>query len=509
MAARTPQSPRQEGLETRSGVDTGRRASQTMASNSGVGSHVELPEIDGYEVFEVVGKGGMGVVYRARQSGFDRQVAIKLMLSGQDFTQDQLDRFRTETEAFASLDHPNIVPVYDVGQFQGRHYFSMKYVEGGCLTDHMTAYRQDPRNAALTLSTISKAISHAHRRGFLHRDLKPANILVDLDGSPLVTDFGLAKRLGRVDGPTQTGQIMGTPSFMAPEQASGRTRDQTTATDVYSIGAILYQMLTGQAPFLGENPMEVLLRVIEQDPVLPSVLNPDVDASLQAICMKCLRKDPAERYESAQSLGDDLDAYLRGEDIIADGGTASRFLRFLLRDSRHTEVMQSWGRVWIAQGVLTILAFLLLNLILIKTNWQAKPCLTVTLPYLILMNYMVWHFRMQCKTPFNPLEKQLFHMWTTFFLCCLMLLFVARVQGGSINAIIPAGILFTAFQFSAMSMILGGAFYPVAIGCLILAPCYATAPTFGPALFGLMAGIGLIVPGRRYTRLACTIPWHA
>jgi tRNA A-37 threonylcarbamoyl transferase component Bud32 len=288
-----------------------------------------LPSISGYELLDELGRGGMGVVFKARQTRLNRTVALKMLLSGQLASTTELERFRAEAEAVAQLDHPNIVNVHEVGECEGRLYFSMKLVEGRSLA----GFRGPPREAARLVSVVARAIHYAHERGIIHRDLKPGNILLDEQGQPYVTDFGLAKRLQADSKVTQTGAIMGTPAYMPPEQASGKKGEVTTLADVYSLGAVLYELLTGRPPFHAETPLDTILQVIEKPPHLPSKLNPAVDPNLEAVCLKCLQKDAKQRYVSAAELADDLDHWLRGEPTRARPPSAWQAIRFWARQN--------------------------------------------------------------------------------------------------------------------------------------------------------------------------------
>jgi eukaryotic-like serine/threonine-protein kinase len=284
-----------------------------------------------YELEEELGRGGMGVVYRARQVSLNRSVALKRILAGPHASAKEIQRLQNEAESVAQLDHPHIVPLYEIGNHEGQIYYSMKLIEGNNLAQTLGHFVGSPSRAAELVATVARAVHHAHQRGILHRDLKPANILLDKEGTPHLTDFGLAKQLTAESMLTQSGAIMGTPSYMAPEQARGENV-LTTAADVYSLGTILYELLTGELPFRADSWAELLRQVVEQDPVAPRAVARHVPRDLSLICLKCLEKGPDCRYRSALELAEDLERWLRNEPIMARPlGPAARAAKWVRR----------------------------------------------------------------------------------------------------------------------------------------------------------------------------------
>jgi serine/threonine protein kinase/tetratricopeptide (TPR) repeat protein len=274
------------------------------------------PRLPSYEILEVIREGGMGVVYRARQLGLNRLVALK-MVRGERASPDHYARFRIEAEAIARLKHPNIVPIYEINEVDGQPFLSLELLEGGTLDDRLAGNPQPSRHAAELMITLARAVQVAHDAGIIHRDLKPSNVLFTPDGVPKITDFGLAKRIESDSRQTESGAIMGTPCYMAPEQARGHTRDVGPAADTYALGAILYEMLTGRPPFKGETPIETVRQVVEDDVVPPSRLVPKLARDMETICLHCLHKEPGRRYASAGALAADLDRFLTGRPIKA------------------------------------------------------------------------------------------------------------------------------------------------------------------------------------------------
>jgi serine/threonine-protein kinase len=300
------------------------------------GTSLERPAVTGYEILGELGRGGMGVVYKARHIKLDRVVALKMVLAGAHAGKDQLARFYTEAQAVAHLHHHNIIQIYEVGEQSGLPYFSLEFVDGGSLSEKTAGKPQPPKEAVDMVWRLAEAMSYAHQHGIVHRDLKPMNVLLMRDGTPKITDFGLAKRLeGESSSQTRSGAILGTPSYMAPEQALGEVHDVGPLTDVYALGAMLYELLTGRPPFLAATPMDTVIQVIRDEPVPPSQLQPGLPRDAETICLKCLQKEQLKRYASAGELAEDLQRFLAGEPIKARPvSTPERLWRWCRRNPR-------------------------------------------------------------------------------------------------------------------------------------------------------------------------------
>src|SRR6266568_386130 len=296
---------------------SGDNAKSTSGVKEAVRAATMLGELGDYELLEEIGRGAQGVVFRARQKSLNRIVALKVISLGQWASKAHLKRFRREAEAAASLDHPSIVPIYEVGERDGSCYFSMKFVEGGQLDAVAKREPMPPRRAVELIAKVARTVHYAHEHGILHRDIKPGNILLDQKGEPHLTDFGLARLVESESTVTRTMEVLGTPSYMAPEQAVGNNGAISSATDVYGLGAVLYQLLTGHPPFAGGTTYETIKLLLDTEPRPPRLLNSKIDRDLSTICLKCLEKDPKRRYPSAFALAGDLERWLKHEPIQA------------------------------------------------------------------------------------------------------------------------------------------------------------------------------------------------
>ena len=300
------------------------------------GQHERMREFGDYELVEEIARGGMGVVFRATQKSLNRQVALKMILSGHLASDADIQRFYDEATAAARLDHPGIVSVYEINETDGQHYYTMALIDGESLAQRLKRAPMSPREIAEFMRDLCEAVHHAHVHGIIHRDLTPANILVDLEGQPRVTDFGLARNLLAGKSLTSTGKILGTPFYMSPEQAAGKTRLVGQWTDIYGLGAILYLILTGRPPFRGETFVETIQQVINDEPVRPVEIDGSVDRDFEAICLKCLSKSTEARYQTATELHEEFLRWLRGERILARPPAAPSKLRgFLQRHVSH------------------------------------------------------------------------------------------------------------------------------------------------------------------------------
>ena len=454
-----------------------------------------------YEILGELGRGGMGVVHLARQLDLNRVVAIKRLLRGSSASPDDVARFRSEAASAARLSHPHIVAVHDVGVDGEIPYLVMQYVEGSTLARRLADGPLPPRLAANLLEPICRAVAHAHERGVLHRDLKPSNILIDLDGRPLVGDFGLAKRidLGDEYGPTITGAILGSPSYMAPEQASTRRSTVGPTADVYALGAILYQMLTGRPPFQASSPLDTMLLVLEQDPIPPRVLNPKADPDLEMIALKCLQKRPENRYPTAEALAEDLDAYRDGRPVSARSTRFRALAGRYLGETPHAALLENWGELWMYHSVALLVFYAI-------TWWLLLQGVTARWPYFAIFSVglgawaaLFWALRRR-RGPVTFVERQLAHVWGAGVLGVNLLLLAEWLLDMPVMRLAPLLTITNGMLFVVKGGILSGEFY-IQGALLFLTLIPATLfPSIAIPAFALMSASCFFVTGLKYHR---------
>jgi hypothetical protein len=451
-----------------------------------------------YELVEELGRGGMGIVYRAVQKSLGRTVAIKMLLRRDLAGPADLARFRSEAEAAAHLDHAGIVSIFEVGEYDGHPFYSMQFIEGTTLAKRLAQGPLPPREAAELLAKVAEAVQAAHARGVLHRDLKPSNILIDAAGEPRVSDFGLAKRLEAGESVTHTGAILGTPCYMSPEQAAGSRGDVGPTSDVWSLGAILYQMLTGRPPFQASNPMDTLLAVLEADPPLPRSIAAQVDRDLEMIALKTLQKPQDLRYESAAALATDLRAYLAGEPVAARRGGLADVATRLFRETHHAVVLENWGLLWMWHSVV-ILALCVTTDVLAWRGGTRSTYLLLWGGGLALWAPIFWALRYR-NGPVTAVERQIAHIWGASVIASVLLFWVEALLGLEPLRLSPVLALIAGAVFFAKAGVLSGAFYIQAAVLFATALVMCLVPDYQHIVFGLVSGACFFVPGFKYFR---------
>ena len=465
-------------------------------------------EFGDFTLMGELGRGGMGVVYRAQQKSLNRVVALKMIREAHLASTDDGARFRAEAEAAARLHHPNIVTVYEVGTHEGQAYFCMEYVPGPTLAQRIHAEGPLPnREAARIVAVIAQAVQHAHEQGVLHRDLKPSNILLSAESgtdstsglpTPKVTDFGLAKQFDSVESLTRTGAVVGTPSYMSPEQAGSR-KDLTPASDVYSLGAILYELLTGRPPFQTSHPLDTLLLVLEQDPIPPRDLNPSVDRDLELICLKCLQKPPELRYPSAGALAKDLEAYSLGDRLSVAPGSLGSFVSRLLRETHHAAVLENWGLLWMWHSAVIFVLCIVTQIMAWSHVTSHLYYLAVWGTGLLTWGTIFWRLRRR-GGPVLFVERQIAHAWAGGTSASVGLFLIEVVQGLPSLTLAPVLAVIAAMVFFFKAGTLSGRFYIWVAAYLATAVGMAALPQVGHLMFGVVSALSFFLPGLKYYR---------
>lgn len=483
-----------------------------MATGSAVGTR-----IGEYELLQEIGRGGMGVVYRAYHRKLDRTVALKMIPNAAFAASQDLARLRAEALAAARLSHPNIVPVYEVGEHDGQPWFSMQFIEGQTLSARLMSGPMPADEAVRLLIPVVDAISSAHKAGVLHRDLKPSNILITAAGEPFITDFGLAKRVPLADDSlimaggssedanlTQTGAILGTPSWMSPEQAAGQTDSINNTSDVYSLGAVLYAMLTGRPPFQSATPLDTLLMVMEQDPPGVRFLNPKVDSDLEMVVLKCLQKPRDLRYSSADELSADLTAWLNREPVSARRSSIMNVMTRLFRESYHVTVLENWGLLWMWHSLVLLVLCLVTNAFQFSGVSARLPYVAFWVFGLGLWAAIFWNLRSR-SGPITAIERQVAHVWAGSMVASSLLFWVESLLDEPVLKFSPVLGCIAGIVFLVKAGMLSGTFYvhsvALFLSSVVMAAMHQSGqPDFSISLFGVVSGLTFFIPGLKYYR---------
>ncbi len=445
-----------------------------------------------YDQVIPVAQGGMGMVYRARHVKLNRLEAIKVIKSGEFARTQELQRFRFEAEAAGALAHPHIVPIYGVGEVQGIPFFAMKWIVGGDLSERKDAMRFDPRGIARMMAKVARAVQHAHGHGILHRDLKPGNILIDAEGEPHITDFGLAKKVGETDpqkGLTMTGAVVGTPKYMSPEQARGE-KAISTSTDIYALGAILYELLTGQVPITGGSLADILRRIVSEPPAKPSVREPKADPDLEAVCMKCLEKNPKDRYRTAAALAEELERVANGEPVSL---RPPAFSEWMVREFTKTPEPFP-GYVWEVKiwfgaiiGMVQVAVFLLA--LLGGPSWGVWVASVLGW---VSAGYALWYYMADRFTRLPETEQNSVMIAVGLILSHVGITLAYIPFSGPATDALPAYPALTAaaaFSLFVVGTTHWGRFYWYGLGLMALVPVTALWPLAAPLILGISVAL--------------------
>jgi serine/threonine protein kinase len=456
-------------------------------------------QIGDYELVEVIGRGGMGVVYRALQMSLNREVAVKMIQENRPLNPENRNRFFTEAEATARLQHPCIVPVYDVSEHEGQPYFSMQLIRGQTLAERLQKGPLPQRLAAKIMAEVSRGIGFAHSQGILHRDIKPSNIMIDENDRVRVTDFGLAKLVDSHDSLTRTGATVGTPSYMAPEQAAGRSGQIGPRSDVYALGAVLYHLLVGRPPLIADSPIQLAMQILEQEPPPLRLLDPHLDRDLEMIVAKSIQKPPDLRYASADALADDLEAFLRDEPVQARSGRLFEVVARWFRETHHAVVLENWGLLWMWHSLVLLMVSFLTELMHWRGVENRVSYASLWTLGLGTWAFVFWFLRHRMG-PVTFVERQIAHVWGASLVAIAMLTPLEWLLGLKPLTLSPMLPMIGSMVFLVKAGILSGQFYIQAALMLLTSFAMALFPNIAHTLFGLVAAGCFFVPGLKYFR---------
>ena len=441
----------------------------------------------------------MGVVYRAQQLSLNREVAVKMIQENRPLSPENRQRFFAEAEANARLDHPGIVPLYEVGEFHGHPYFSMQLVRGETLGDRLKRGPLPQREAAQIMVEVCRAIGFAHLRGVLHRDIKPTNIMLDDQDQVKITDFGLAKFSDSADNLTRTGAVIGTPSYMSPEQASGRSSLVGRRSDIYSLGTVLYHLLTGRPPFIADSPMQLAMQILEHDPPPVRLLEPRIDRDLEMIVSRSIQKPPDLRYNSADDMADDLEAFLRDEPVAARSGKLAEVVARWFRETHHAAVLENWGLLWMWHSLVLLVVCFATELL----QWSG---IENRLSYAALWVFglgawaaVFWALRRRMG-PVTFVERQIAHVWGASLVAIAVLTPLEWLMDLKPLTLSPVLALVGAMVFFIKAGILAGWFYIQAACLFATSFVMALFPNVAHIVFGIVSAACFFIPGLKYFR---------
>jgi len=462
-----------------------------------------LPMVGEYELIQEIDRGGMGVVFKAHHRTLRRAVAIKMLLAGAFASEEAERRFRREAAALARLKHPEIVSVYDVGivehpgPLQGQTWFAMELVEGIDLARRIESELFDSTSAAQLSIRIVEAIHYAHSKGVIHRDLKPANILLDANSNPHITDFGLSRCSN--DNETQLtadGQIFGTPGYMSPEQATGKNENISYATDIYSLGAVMYCMLTGRPPFRASSTVATLQQVVHDAPAPPRLLNRAVHPDFESIILKCLEKNPTDRYATAEDLKEDLGHFLRGETVNAASLNLVGYLNRVLANSRNSEFLEGWGRALYMVSAVVLIFHLILQFVPLSATQRTL----INAGKFAVLFGVLWRARHGILTPQNPVERTIWNLWIGYILTYVTAVVIARVDSQLDMTLYATMSLVSSVILLVLGGHLWGGCYLIGGFFAILAVMITAFPDYSVILFGGLWSMVFFLLGRRYQK---------